>query len=42
MHRREGGTSVTPAALSLAALIVALAVSMLSRINVGWLALTFA
>jgi Na+/H+ antiporter NhaD/arsenite permease-like protein len=33
---------VTPAALSLVALIVALALSMTSRINVGWLALAFA
>jgi Na+/H+ antiporter NhaD/arsenite permease-like protein len=33
---------VTPAALSLVALIVALALSMSSRINVGWLALAFA
>jgi di/tricarboxylate transporter len=31
-----------PAVLSLLALIVALAVSMTSRINVGWLAITFA
>ncbi|HET7218824.1 MAG TPA: SLC13 family permease [Vicinamibacterales bacterium] len=33
---------MNPAVLSLLALIVALALSMLSRINVGWLALTFA
>jgi Na+/H+ antiporter NhaD/arsenite permease-like protein len=33
---------MTPAALSLLALVVALAVSMTSRINVGWLALAFA
>jgi Na+/H+ antiporter NhaD/arsenite permease-like protein len=33
---------VNPAALSLVALLVALAVSMTSRINVGWLALAFA
>ena len=33
---------MTPAALSLVALLVALAVSMTSRINVGWLALSFA
>jgi Na+/H+ antiporter NhaD/arsenite permease-like protein len=33
---------VTPAALSLVALLVALAVSMTSRINVGWLAIAFA
>ena len=33
---------MTPAALSLAALVVALALSMTSRINVGWLALSFA
>jgi Na+/H+ antiporter NhaD/arsenite permease-like protein len=33
---------VSPAVLSLVALLVALAVSMTSRINVGWLALTFA
>jgi di/tricarboxylate transporter len=33
---------VNPAILSLVALIVALVVSMTSRINVGWLALTFA
>ena len=33
---------VTPAVLSLLALVVALGVSMTSRINVGWLAMTFA
>jgi Na+/H+ antiporter NhaD/arsenite permease-like protein len=33
---------VTPAVLSLLALVVALVVSMTSRINVGWLAITFA
>ena len=33
---------MTPAILSLLALVVALAVSMASRINVGWLAMTFA
>jgi di/tricarboxylate transporter len=33
---------VTPAVLSLAALIIALGLSMSSRINVGWLALAFA
>ena len=33
---------MSPAALSLAALVVALALSMTSRINVGWLALAFA
>ena len=34
--------AVNPAVLSLAALILALALSMSSRINVGWLALAFA
>ena len=34
--------AVTPAVLSLVALLVALVVSMSSRINVGWLALAFA
>jgi di/tricarboxylate transporter len=33
---------LSPAVLSLIALVVALALSMTSRINVGWLALTFA
>ena len=33
---------MNPAVLSLAALILALALSMSSRINVGWLALAFA
>ena len=33
---------MTPAVLSLLALVVALVVSMTSRINVGWLAMTFA
>ena len=33
---------MTPAVLSLLALVVALVVSMTSRINVGWLAITFA
>jgi len=33
---------VSPAALSLLVLIVALALSMTSQINVGWLALAFA
>jgi len=33
---------VTPAVLSLIALVVAIVLSMTSRINVGWLALAFA
>ena len=38
----DGAARVSPAVLSLLALIVALAVSMTSRVNVGWLGLAFA